>query len=121
MHDGLAQGIGQAALERVVYDPDTGQLVSGGFMDYALSRADALPSFTTLIEAVPSADNPFHVKGYGPGPTTGSPAAVVNAALDALTPRSVTHNDMPLTPERLWRALAASRPRSSITRPEPGR
>ncbi len=121
MHGGLAQGVGQAALERVVYDPDTGQLASGGFMDYALPRADDLPSFTTLIEAVPSADNPLGVKGCGEGPTTGSPAAVVNAALDALAPRGVTHIDMPLTPERLWRTLAASRPRSSITRPEPGR
>ena len=112
MHGGLAQGIGQAAQERVVYDPESGQLASGSFMDYALPRAGDLPSFNTAINEVPSADNPLGVKGCGEGPTTGSPAAVVNAALDALAPRGVSHLDMPLTPERLWRALQDARPLS---------
>ena len=105
MHGGLAQGIGQSVLERVVFDPDSGQLASGSFMDYTLPRADDLPDFTTLIHEVPTADNPLGVKGCGEGPTTGSPAAVINAALDALAPLGVARLDMPLTPERLWRAI----------------
>ncbi len=105
LHGGIAQGVGQALLERVVYDPASGQLLSGSFMDFALPRADDLPAFTTAFNVVPAADNPLGVKGIGEGPTTGSPPAVVNAVLDALAADGVTALDMPLTPERVWRAL----------------
>jgi aerobic carbon-monoxide dehydrogenase large subunit len=109
LHGGIAQGIGQALLERVVLDPDSGQLLSGSFMDFALPRADDLPGFTTVCNPFPGADNPLGVKGIGEGPTTGSPPAVVNAVLDALGERGVSAIDMPLTPERVWRALATRR------------
>jgi aerobic carbon-monoxide dehydrogenase large subunit len=105
LHGGIAQGIGQALLERVVWDEASGQLLSGSFMDFALPRADDLPSFTTAFNVVPADDNPLGVKGIGEGPTTGSPPAVVNAVLDALSGRKVAALDMPLTPERIWRAL----------------
>jgi carbon-monoxide dehydrogenase large subunit len=105
LHGGIAQGIGQALLERVVWDEASGQLLSGSFMDFALPRADDLPSFDTAFNVVPAEDNPLGVKGIGEGPTTGSPPAVVNAVLDAVSSRGVTALDMPLTPERIWRAL----------------
>ena len=107
LHGGIAQGVGQALLERVTYDPASGQLLSGSFMDFALPRADDLPPFTTVCNPVPGEDNPLGVKGIGEGPTTGSPPAVVNAVLDALGELGVSAIDMPLTPERVWRALAA--------------
>jgi carbon-monoxide dehydrogenase large subunit len=108
LHGGIAQGIGQALLERVAYDPASGQLLSGSFMDFALPRADDLPPMATRFNPVAAEDNPLGVKGIGEGPTTGSPPAVVNAVLDALSARGVTALEMPLTPERVWRALAPS-------------
>ena len=105
LHGGIAQGIGQALLERVVWDSASGQPLSGSFMDFALPRADDLPSFATAFNVVPAADNPLGVKGIGEGPTTGAPPAVVNAVFDALASCGVTSLDMPLTPERVWRAL----------------
>jgi carbon-monoxide dehydrogenase large subunit len=105
LHGGIAQGIGQALLERAAWD-SSGQLLSGSFMDFALPRADDLPSFTTAFNVVTADDNPLGVKGIGEGPTTGSPPAVVNAVLDALSGLGLTALDMPLTPERVWRALA---------------
>ena len=107
LHGGIAQGVGQALLERVAYDPASGRLLSGSFMDFALPRADDLPLFTTVCNPVPGEDNPLGVKGIGEGPTTGSPPAVVNAVLDALGELGVSAIDIPLTPERVWRALAA--------------
>jgi carbon-monoxide dehydrogenase large subunit len=107
LHGGIAQGIGQALLERVVYDPQTGQLLSGSFMDFAMPRADDLPMFTTAFNPVAGEDNPLGVKGIGESPTTGSPPAVVNAVLDALGEAGIVSLDMPLTPERVWRALSA--------------
>ncbi len=109
LHGGIAQGVGQALLERVVYDPASGQLLSGSFLDFTLPRADDLPMLTTRFNPVVAADNPLGVKGIGEGPTTGSPPAVVNAVLDALAPDGVTALDMPLTPERVWRALTRRR------------
>ena len=105
VHGGVAQGIGEAALEHVVYDRASGQLVNGSFMDYAMPRADDLPAIDALFDATPGEDNPLGVKGVGEAGTVGAPAAVVNAALDALAQRGVTAIDMPLTPERVWRAL----------------
>ena len=109
LHGGIAQGIGQALLERVAYDPRTGQLLSGSFMDFAMPRADDVPMLTTALDPVANQDNPLGVKGIGESPTTGSPPAVVNAVLDALGEVGVTALDMPLTPERVWRALAGRR------------
>ena len=106
VHGGTAQGIGQALLEHTVYDPDSGQLLSGSFMDYALPRADDLPSLDCEFRDVPCTTNPLGVKGAGEAGAVGAPAAVVNAVVDAL---KVAHLDMPLTAPRVWRALRAQR------------
>jgi len=105
MHGGIAQGVGQALFERVVYEEESGQLLSGSFLDYALPRADDLPPLETHINEQFSAENPLGVKGAGEGGTTGAPPAVVNAVLDALAPIGVTDLEMPLIPERVWRAI----------------
>ncbi|MGH6953772.1 MAG: xanthine dehydrogenase family protein molybdopterin-binding subunit, partial [Alphaproteobacteria bacterium] len=105
VHGGVAQGVGQAVLERCVYDRDSGQLASGSLMDYCLPRAGDLPSFALSFNEVPCTTNPLGVKGVGEAGTTGSLPAVVNAALDALSDLGVRRLDMPLTPERVWRAI----------------
>jgi carbon-monoxide dehydrogenase large subunit len=107
VHGGLAQGIAQALLEELVYGPD-GQLLTGTLMDYAVPRADNLPSFTTDQTVTPSPFNPIGAKGIGEAATIGSTPAVVNAVVDALRPLGVRHLDMPLRPERVWRALASA-------------
>jgi carbon-monoxide dehydrogenase large subunit len=104
-HGGIAQGVGQALWELCDYDPESGQLRSSTFMDYALPRADLLPSFTTEISEVESTSNPLGLRGGGEGGTTPALGAVVNAAVDALAPLGVEHLEMPLTPERVWRAI----------------
>jgi aerobic carbon-monoxide dehydrogenase large subunit len=101
---GLAQGFGQALQEQIVYD-ESGQLLTGTLMDYGPPRAHQLPNFETSHTITPSPFNPLGVKGVGEAGTTGAPPALVNAALDALKPFGVTHLDMPLTPERIWRAI----------------
>ncbi len=103
---GVTQGIGQALLERTAFDPDSGQLLSGSFMDYALPRADDLPEIEVNLIEVPCATNPLGVKGAGEAGAVGSPPAVINALLDALAGDGVTEIDMPATPETVWRALA---------------
>jgi len=108
VHGGIVQGIGQALLERTVYDR-SGQLVTGSFMDYALPRAEDVPSFELAFHSVPAKTNPLGVKGCGEAGITAAPAAVVNAVVDALASHGVTHLDMPLTPERVWRSLRAAR------------
>ena len=105
MHGGLAQGLGQAWLEHVVYDPDSGQTLSGSFMDYAIPRADDLPSFVTATNEVREVDNPLGVKGAGEGPTTGAPAAFMNAVNHAVLDAGGVRVAMPATSERVWRAL----------------
>jgi len=105
IHGGIAQGIGQAVVERCVYDRDSGQLLSGSFMDYGMPRAGDLPSFSVLYNEVPCANNPLGVKGAGEGGATGAAPAVINAILDALSGYGVEHIDMPATPERIWRAI----------------
>ena len=103
---GVAQGFGQAVLERTAYDPDSGQLLSGSFMDYALPRADDLPDIEVELIEVPCLSNPLGVKGAGEAGAVGSPPAIINAIIDALSGDGVTHIDMPATPEVVWRALA---------------
>ena len=105
-HGGIAAGVGQALWELCDYDAD-GQLTSATFMDYALPRADALPSFTTEISEVPSTSNPLGLRGGGEGGTTPALGAVVNAIVDALAELGVEHIEMPATPERVWRAIHA--------------
>jgi len=105
IHGGLAQGVGQALLEHCAYDGG-GQLVSGSFMDYAIARADDLPSFVTECdESQPCTHNPLGAKGCGEAGSIGSPAALVSAALDALGHLGVTDLEMPLTPERVWQKI----------------
>ncbi|UFN50608.1 xanthine dehydrogenase family protein molybdopterin-binding subunit [Roseomonas sp. OT10] len=106
VHGGVAQGIGQAIHERTAYDPESGQLLSASFMDYALPRAEDLPEIEVDLIAVPCATNPLGVKGAGEAGAVGSPPAVMNALVDALAPVGVTHLDMPATPEVVWKALA---------------
>jgi len=103
---GVAQGYGQAVLEHTVYDPDSGQLLSGSFMDYALPRADEFPDIEVELLEIPCASNPLGVKGAGEAGAVGSPPAVINAIIDALSADGVTDIDMPATPERVWRAMA---------------
>ena len=104
---GVAQGIGQAMLEHTVFDPESGQLLSGSFMDYALPRADDVPDVEVDLLEIPCATNELGVKGAGEAGAVGSPPALINAILDALSGDGVTAIDMPATPERVWRALAA--------------
>ncbi|MGE3936732.1 MAG: xanthine dehydrogenase family protein molybdopterin-binding subunit [Rhodospirillaceae bacterium] len=105
IHGGLAQGIGQAVCENIEYDPASGQLLSGSFMDYCMPRADDMCSFVTEENPVPCKTNPLGIKGAGEAGTVGAPPAVLNAILDALGPKGVKHLDMPATPERVWRAM----------------
>jgi aerobic carbon-monoxide dehydrogenase large subunit len=104
LHGSLAQGLGQALLEAIVYDDD-GQLVTGTLMDYAIPRADEVPPVIIEKTCTPSPRNPLGAKGVGEAGCIGIPPAVVNAVVDALTPFGITHLDMPLTPARLWSAL----------------
>lgn len=110
VHGGVAQGIGQALLEEVAYDPESGQLLAGSLMDYCVPRADDLPAFDLEFLEIPQPDNPLGIKGCGESGCIAAPTAVVNAGLDALAPLGVRHLDMPLTPERVWRAIQAARP-----------
>ena len=105
VHGGMMQGIGQALMEQSVYD-ENGQLLTGSFMDYAMPRADALPELESgFDESVPSALNALGAKGVGEAGCHGAMPAVVNAVLDALAGHGVTELDMPLTTEKVWRAL----------------
>jgi carbon-monoxide dehydrogenase large subunit len=108
-HGGIAQGVGQALWELSDYDPESGQLRSATFMDYAMPRADLLPSFATEISEVESTSNPLGLRGGGEGGTTPALGAVVNAICDALAELGVEHIEMPATPERVWHAIQAAR------------
>ena len=105
VHGGLAQGIGQALLEHTVYDPDSGQLLSGSLMDYALPKAADLPDLNIVLSGTPTNANPLGVKGAGQAGAMAAPQTIICAILDALAPLGVTHIDMPATPERVWRAI----------------
>ena len=105
-HGAIAQGVGQALCEAVVYD-ESGQLLTGSFMDYALPRSLTLPSFRTVLTEVPASSHPFGMRPGGEGGTTPALAAVVNAVVDALAHLGVEHVDLPVTSERIWRAINA--------------
>ncbi len=108
VHGGLAQGIGQALLEGCVYDRESGQLLTGSYMDYAMPRAADLPSFQVDTRVTPCTHNPLGVKGCGEAGAIGAPAAVINAICDAIGVKDV---EMPATSERVWRALRSAQPR----------
>jgi aerobic carbon-monoxide dehydrogenase large subunit len=109
IHGGVAQGAGQVLMEQVVYDSQSGQLLTASFMDYAMPRADTFPDFEVESNPVPTALNPLGAKGAGEAGTVGALPAVMNAILDALAPLGVCELDMPATGERVWRALAQAR------------
>jgi carbon-monoxide dehydrogenase large subunit len=108
VHGGLAQGIGQALLERCVYDEDSGQLVTGSYMDYTMPRADNLPSFQVGNHVTLCTHNPIGAKGVGEVGAIGSPPAVINAVIDALSPLGVTDMSMPATPLKVWQAIQSA-------------
>ena len=104
---GVVQGLGQALIENVVYDDSSGQMLTGSYMDYGMPRADHLPNLVAHFNAVSCRTNDLGVKGAGEGGTIAAPPALVSAVLDALKPLGVHHIDMPLTPEKVWRAIHA--------------
>jgi carbon-monoxide dehydrogenase large subunit len=105
IHGGVAQGIGQALGEHAVYDSQSGQLLTGSFMDYAIPRAGDLPAFTVAHHAVPCRTNPLGVKGTGEAGTTAAPPAILNAIANALPAEAAAKLQMPATAEQVWRAL----------------
>jgi len=109
VHGGLAQGIGQALLENCVYDTDSGQLLTGSYMDYALPRADDLPSFKVSTQVTPCTHNPLGAKGCGEAGAIGAPAALMNAVHDALAATGVKRFDMPASPHRVWQAIQSAK------------
>ncbi|MDE0044866.1 MAG: xanthine dehydrogenase family protein molybdopterin-binding subunit [bacterium] len=108
IHGGIVQGAGQALMEAIRYDPASGQLLTGSFLDYAMPRADSVPSFVSERIACRSSVNSLGVKGVGEVGTFAAPAAVINAVVDALAVAGVTTLDMPATPLRVWQALNAA-------------
>jgi aerobic carbon-monoxide dehydrogenase large subunit len=109
IHGGVVQGLGQALFETMSYDGETGQLLSGSFMDYAMPRADDVPSFEVDSHEVPTKVNPLGAKGVGEAGTVGALPALVNAVNDALAPLGIRHLDMPVTPERVWSAIQGAK------------
>jgi carbon-monoxide dehydrogenase large subunit len=113
VHGGLMQGIGQALFENCVYD-ESGQLLTGSYLDYCMPRADDVPSFRVTTTCTPCTHNILGVKGCGEAGAIGSPPAVINAVLDALAPLGVESLDMPATPLKVWQAIQhAKRARAS--------
>jgi carbon-monoxide dehydrogenase large subunit len=111
IHGGVVQGIGQALYEEVRYDGETGQLITGSLLDYAVPRADSIPNIRSEFQETPSPTNPLGVKGIGESGTIGAPATIVHAVLDALAPFGIIHLDMPLTPCKIWTAIQNVRAR----------
>jgi carbon-monoxide dehydrogenase large subunit len=110
VHGGLAQGLGQALLEHGIYDNDSGQLLTGTYMDYAMPRADDLPTFQVeTIKGTPCTHNPLGVKGCGEAGAIGSPPAAINAICDALSAFGVKDLPMPATPQTVWNAIRAAK------------
>jgi carbon-monoxide dehydrogenase large subunit len=113
VHGGIAQGVGQALLEHAHYDPESGQLLAGSFMDYAMPRAIDLPSYVTELSEVPSSTHPLGIRPAGEGGTVPALAVVINAVVDALAEFGVRHVEMPATPERVWRAIHEAKRRGT--------
>ena len=109
LHGGVAQGIGQALMEFVSFEENTGQLLSGSLMDYTLPRATMLPNFEATLEGSPTDANILGVKGVGQAGCIAAPQTIVHAVLNALSPLKIVHLDMPLTSQRIWRAISTSR------------
>ena len=109
IHGGLAQGIGQALFENVVYEESSGQLITGSFLDYGMPRATDFPSFLSELVEIPAKTNPLGIKGIAEFGTIGAPPTVVNAVIDALSSRGVDYIDMPLTSARVWQAASNQR------------
>jgi carbon-monoxide dehydrogenase large subunit len=109
IHGGVVQGLGQGLFEVLAYDRETAQLLAGSFMDYAMPRADDVPAFDVDSFEVPTMINPLGAKGVGEAGTVGALPALLNAVNDALAPFGVRHLDMPVTPERVWRAIREPR------------
>jgi carbon-monoxide dehydrogenase large subunit len=109
IHGGVVQGIGQALYEQVCYDPETGQLLTGSLLDYAVPRADCVPNIRSQFQETPSPVNPLGVKGIGESGSIGAPPTIVHAVLDALAPFGIGHLDMPLTPLKIWSAIRDAR------------
>jgi len=105
MQGGIAQGIAQALFEEVVYDPDTGQLLTGSLADYLIPTANEIPTPVLDRTVTPSPTNELGVKGIGEAGTIASSAAVMNAIVDALKPLGISHIDMPASPDRLWKLI----------------
>jgi carbon-monoxide dehydrogenase large subunit len=105
IHGGVAQGVGQALMEQVVYEPESGQLLTATFMDYAMPRADDFPDMHVESNPVPTKLNPLGAKGAGEAGTVGALPVVINAVIDALAPLGVRTLEMPASPERVWRAI----------------
>ncbi|MBL8644460.1 MAG: xanthine dehydrogenase family protein molybdopterin-binding subunit [Rhodospirillaceae bacterium] len=106
---GAVQGLGQCLFEHAVYDQDSGQLMTGSFMDYTMPRADNTPRFHFAYTEVPSPHNALGIKGAGEAGTIGATPAVANAVIDALTPLGITHIDMPMTSLKIWQAIQAAK------------
>jgi carbon-monoxide dehydrogenase large subunit len=106
LHGGIVQGLGQALVEHCVYDPASGQLLTGSFMDYAMPRPEIMTRVELHDHSVPSPSNPLGVKGAGEAGTTGSLPAVANAVIDALRPLGIHHLDFPFSPARVWAAIS---------------
>ena len=118
-HGGIAQGFGEAVMERCVYDAE-GQLLTASFQDYAMPRAGDLPMYTTAISEVPSTTHPLGLRGGGEGGITPALGVIGNAIVDALSGLGVTHIELPATPARVWRALQSVRAGPEARRPAPG-
>ena len=108
IHGGIGQGVGQAFSEHIVYDSESGQLLTGSFMDYGMPRADDMCSFDMENHPVPTRTNPIGAKGAGEAGNVGALAAIMNAVVDALSPLGIKHMDMPATPDKVWRAIKST-------------
>src|SRR5262249_7025800 len=112
VHGGVAQGVGQAMMEAAVYEPASGQLLSGSFLDYGMPRADHFPPMEVELTEDPTKGNALRVQGGGEAGITPSSAVLINAVLDALAGFGIEHMDMPATPQRVWAAICAARKRT---------
>jgi carbon-monoxide dehydrogenase large subunit len=117
VHGAIVQGLGQALCEQCYYEPTSGQLLSGSFMDYAMPRADGFPFFKTEIVEIPSPTHPLGMRPAGEGGTTPALGVMINAIVDALAEYGVKHIEMPATPERIWRAIHGKQDRQAAAGP----